>query len=814
MNTSLKFNKGARAAALVLFFCLISAASAFGAYPAVTSVTMSPPNPNFGDAVTITVQFCAKDGGGSNYIAIAISNNANREATGTGGQVFVVDSNGLDSDIVNEANNFAYTLPAVTSGTACTNCGPASSYMGTASFTVNVPNSNMFPGCNVSNLYVHVVMKDSNMGTSEWTSLPACASNDSFPVSWAIPLLSPSFDLHKRVEGVIQAQNDLVLFSIDYDYANGPLTISDPLPGGGNLSLVSAGPTEFITTNPGTGASSGTLVWTLPDRTGQLGSATGTVWLLMQWNNPTVPSNTVITNTATGTMNSNVQQASTNITTDQPAMNVIKSASSPQVNLGNNITYYLSYDINGDKLQDYRPFDDNATGAYSPTGPSTDVPAGWEAIPDGNGSGQYGTWTISDACNTGDHIITGSVSSSAKYPALLLNDPGGNTDNVQMCTGIVESDIMINPGSYPGSDALVILRSNGLSGANGYAYSLLLSIDTAPANAYLSIQKCGGGTCSWNYDTSPAIQIVGNKWYRTKTWLTQSGNNYVFQSKVWPVGDPEPGSYQLTWTDTNAVTNANWNCSGTGTYNDWRPGIGEQGNDSDGTTQDNYNNFIVYIPRVASNAYLFDTVPTGLIYGGSNPAGTVNGSLVSWSLGNISDQSGSYTWWGAANTCGNITNTAGLDGDLPILPVFSNTVFTEVICPTPGIGLTKTASPTTVTLGGTVTFTLNFSNCSSLLTATGIYVWDTIPACVSVVNSGGGATVGSMLVWGPFTLPPSASGMPIVWTGTVNCYPLNPFTQRDYFADAKYFLKTLISGKGQGYTDDPKQQYHDWGDEQ
>jgi len=526
-----------------------------------------------------------------------------------------------------------------------------------------------------------------------------------------------SLTLAKRAEGVLQSVGDLVLFSVDYSYGNGPLTITDAIPGGGDLSLVSIGPVSITggtVNSPAIGATSGTVTWTFPTSTY---TKTGTVWMLLQMTT-SMASGTVITNTANGTSGSNDQASSASVTVGGASISVQKmesiSSLSKQPGDTGTITYYLNYQVNGDQLKAYRPFDDTATGTYGNSGP----PAGWKLLPYTNGDN--GTWTITDPYGTGDRILTGAAQ-TASYPALLLDDP--NPSNVQICTGIVEADVFINPGTYPGSDGLVILRDNGQADGNHEFYSLILSIDTAPADGYIAIQKCAGSSCSWN-GASSAIIINGNTWYRTKTYMTTNGTDYTFQSKVWQVGQPEPTGYQVVWTDTGAASNAAWNCSGTGTYTDWRPGVGEQAGDY-GTTQDSYNNFILYTPRVAANATLYDTVPTGLTYSGSNPGAGTTSPMVSWNLGNISNQSGSYTWWATTNACNqSFTNVAGI-GAAGLVSEFSNQVFLNVTCasptstptPTPAFTIQKTSSKTVnITKADQLTFNIVVCNSSGAIT--------------------------------------------------------------------------------------------------
>lgn len=583
----------------------------------------------------------------------------------------------------------------------CTDCTGNQAQRYIKTYVVHVPSADYFPGCSNTSLNLLVGMKDANLNESDWQGLPSqCGGLDTNNSnSWTIPILPASVTMQKRAEGVITNVGDMVLFSMDYELANSALSITDPLPGGGNLEVVSWGP-KTITggsvsgAGAAAGAFSGNITWSFPSRVGSPGSSTGTVWILMKVRNAIAPG-TTITNMATANGSIN---ASTSIVVGQAAFNISKSQSvNPpgRATLGDNITYYLEYSVNGYNMKAYRPFDDITAGAYS--SPMV-IPGFKYAVP-----GQTGTWTVGDPCGTGDSYITGSVPTASSYPQLLLDDPV--PANVQFCTGIIMSDVMINPGGYEGSDALVVLRSNG-NGATANTYALLLSVDNAPLSGYVGIQKCAnGGTCSWyNGGVSANVAgIVNNKWIRTKTQVTQSGNNYVFQVKAWVKGDPEPGAWTMTYTDVGAAVDANWRCDGSGSFNDWRPGIAEQRGPT-GATQDSYNNFIVYQPNASANTVVYDTVPVGVTYAGSNPPATSTaGGVVSWTLTGVQNQSGTYTWWGQITSCNILTNSANITGGSPSVNVRSNEVWVDLICGTPSFTPTPTGTRTATPLPGTPT---------------------------------------------------------------------------------------------------------------
>lgn len=764
--------RGSEFVKLILFiaFCLFISTIIHAGRPRVLSVTMVPPSPNFGQVVTVTIEFCANQQPAE--LAIAVSSYSTRQTAGTGGQVFVVSRAGIDVPTVIFPTDPISITAFAGSGSGpynCQDCGnDSNSVRVTRQYVFRIPPMTYFPGCDVTRLYLHVGMKDDGGGIykSEWQGLGACETGVSvgMPLTWQIPIPPATFTIRKRAEGVLQLTNDLVLFSIDYEYGNGQPTITDVLPGGGQLSLVSYGPNPIpggSVTAPPIGSTSGTISWTLPNRTGAHGIASGTVWILMRANT-NIAAGTNIANTANGTMGSINANSTANIIAGSAAMTVTKLQSATTVNFGDRITYYLNYQVNGSQLKAYRPFDDLANGGY--TNPP---PPGWRSVPFGS---NYGSWTIRDDCGTADRYIYGQSLSGYgqdQYPALLLDD--SNPANVQFCTGIIMADVMIDPVGFEGADALVILRSNGQTGTSSYAYGLLLSIDLAPANGYIAIQRCGGGSCSWNGGVS-SYQIVGNIWYRTKTEVTQVGNNFRFRAKVWRRGDAEPTNYQLDWTTTtNDATDPNWRCTG-GNWSDWRPGISEQKGAS-GDTRDAYDNFIVYIPRVSANTYLYDTIPTGLTGAGGSGSPTIGGGIIRWSLGNLADVSGSHTWWATVNTCDPVTNRASIDGDDPIIPQHSNvTVFTP-ICPQV-TGITKTANVTQAGVGQTITFSITYCN-TGPSTIRNYQVWDTRPARMSYIGCSGGAScgiAGSLITWNLGDVAPSGGSCPqgtVRWWGVV-----------------------------------------------
>ncbi len=775
---------------LVLFTALIALFSTLiFADGKVISVTMVPANPGFGDLVEITVNYCAQLYN-DEYIAIAFSSQAAKVSADLSGagQVFVVSDRGIDvatSQPAPGAGGVIGWLANVQPGAVASNCTDCSSGAGklfTQVYDVHVPPASYFPGCNISNLHLFVGLKDANMNAGDWAGRPAC-SCEPVPIAWTIGTIPKGFTISKRTEGVLQAQNDLVLYSIDYNYWNGQLDIKDIIPGGGQLTLVSWGP-QVITggtcTAPVIGATAGNFNWMLPDRTGVPGQASGTVWMLLKSNQNPPIAGTHYTNAAQGIMAGvTTQNVSATNTVGAASITIQKAQSESNPNYGDNITYYLTYNVNGYQLVGYQPFDD-ILGTYGndnapPAGP---VVPGWSFCPQNNTNGG---WIVSDPCGTGDAVITGHATAGNSFPSILYN---GILNPNNMCTGIIETDVYIDPGAYEGADALVLIRSDGL--AVGNAYGLALSVDTfigTNNTGHVGFQRCNAVEgCEWPLSNNCAI-VTSDKWYRVKINIDPL-NQYHFQAKVWAKGDPEPSGWGIDWTDTTPVA-AEDSCTN---GQNWRPGVAEQ-HGASGDCRDSYNNFIVYLPRTNANTTLWDTVPdnsngdiTYVGQQGPHPY-TGNANVVSWNLGNITNESGTFTWWGQVNTCNPITNLCLINGAPPEIASQSNQVIAYPVCPTPVITLSKTANVISANVGDVVTFDLIACNSAAgPPTANPFDIWDSIP---TYITWGGfvapaGTKTGALLVWTQGILAPGACTIHHIWYGTINGVPM--ISAKEYFA--------------------------------
>jgi hypothetical protein len=690
--------------------CLISFSLLSPVMAGIVSVTMVPPNPGYGDLVNIYVTACVPNYN-IYYIDMAVSSSAVRKTPGGSGQVFIVSNAGINVPRVNpnpaaDDMGLLFTNASGFGTGDCTECGGSSpAHLVTRQYVVNIPDSSFFGSCGeTGQLYLHVGMKDSYLGKGDWMGLAAgCRYMSAGP--WSQPILPQNFTVAKSVEGTLQTTGDMLLYKVDYTYQNGAgFRIVENIPTG--FTVESYGP---VSITGGSVTLGNPTTWNFPSMTGQPGQKSGTVWMLLKWDGLGAGP---FTNTATGSW-AGTGAVNSSVTTQigAAALKISKTQSADQVMQNQNITYYLSYEINGYRLKSFNTFDD-ASGVYS----AGSAPPGWMSLPE---SGVHGAWTAEDPCGTGENYITGS---STQWPSLLLDDKSGTDTSDQFCDGMIVSDFMIGASTtFPGADAAIIIRSNGQDGLNSKFYSVIASIDNAPSPGYFMFQKCDGG-CSYPAGGMPSIGApVAGKWYRTRILVTNVGTTgQTIRAKLWERGEPEPLGWDINYTDVTALSNTATNCLGTGTWTDWRPGVNVMPGDYDDVL-DSYDNFTTYgAGSFISAPYVHDDLVAGTTYMGCNGC-ALSGGAPRWTLPNTSFQSGSLTWWARADTCGAVSNRALINGGSDL---FSNWVNADVVCwsPTATPTVTRTATPTrtgtytptytvtrTLTVTATITITETFT---------------------------------------------------------------------------------------------------------
>jgi len=205
----------------IKLFCGIIMSILFSVYlsaePHIISITMNPPSPDYGDRITITVEYCAQRYA-DHEIAIAISTEpepVDARLSGVG-QVFVVSRAGINNHVTTPAASPGgeIGITAMTQAQAqalpdnCdTGCGSNgdNATLNTVVYgddeILTMPDADMFPGCDIENFYVHAVMKDANLNDGEFHTQLECAEGTA---AWVVPVRPTEFTMHKRAESFCQ----------------------------------------------------------------------------------------------------------------------------------------------------------------------------------------------------------------------------------------------------------------------------------------------------------------------------------------------------------------------------------------------------------------------------------------------------------------------------------------------------------------------------------------------------------------------------------------------------------------------------------
>ena len=148
----------------------------------------------------------------------------------------------------------------------------------------------------------------------------------------------------------------------------------------------------------------------------------------------------------------------------------------------------------------------------------------------------------------------------------------------------------------------------------------------------------------------------------------------------------------------------------------------------------------------ATGATVVDTLPAGLTYVSSEPAGTASGSTVTWNVGDLApDASETITLTVRGTTGGAKVNVATASSGGNSFQPEARATTTILV---PDITVEKTGRPA-MFVGNQVTYTLTASN-SGDAALTGVTITDTIPTGMSYVTSSPAGTVsddGAQVTW-------------------------------------------------------------------
>ncbi|NAS32510.1 DUF11 domain-containing protein [Flavobacteriaceae bacterium R38] len=183
----------------------------------------------------------------------------------------------------------------------------------------------------------------------------------------------------------------------------------------------------------------------------------------------------------------------------------------------------------------------------------------------------------------------------------------------------------------------------------------------------------------------------------------------------------------------------------------------------------------------ASGVSVFDAIPAGytLVPGSVNNGGVFNAGDLSITWSNLNITNGTtldLSFQATVNASGPYLNTAEIiasdqfDPDSTVNnndPVEDDQDTAEVTIQSADLSLNKTVSPTTVSIGETVTFTLAIAN-SGTETATGVSVQDVLPDGYTVVAiNNGGVQSGNTITWSGLTIP-TGPATSVSFTAIVN----------------------------------------------
>ena len=153
-------------------------------------------------------------------------------------------------------------------------------------------------------------------------------------------------------------------------------------------------------------------------------------------------------------------------------------------------------------------------------------------------------------------------------------------------------------------------------------------------------------------------------------------------------------------------------------------------------------------PSNDTGVTVVDTLPAGVTYASSTTTqGSVsdNGQTVTLNLGNLANgatATSTIVVNVGSSTVGDITNTATISGNQPDPNSANNTATATTlvlqpihnnVIPQTDLAIVKTASPTSVYVGGLLTYTLSVTNWGSSA-ATGVIVTDVLPTNVTFVS--------------------------------------------------------------------------------
>jgi len=510
----------------------------------------------------------------------------------------------------------------------------------------------------------------------------------------------------------------------------------------------------------------------------------------------TLSNTATVSSAVTDPVPGNNSATDTDTLTPQADLGVTKTDGVTTATPGGSVTYTITAS---------NPGPSNAPGSsVADTFPAS-LTCTWTCVGAGGGTcTASGSGNISDTVNLpagGSVTYTASCTISPSATGTLSNTatvaaPGGVTDPTPGNNSATDTDTLgaqadlaitktdgVTTATPGGSVTYTIVASNaGPSAATGASVT-----DTFPASLTCTwtCVGAGGGTCtasgSGNISDTVNLPSGGSVTYTASCTISPSAtgtlSNTATVAAPGGVTDPTPGNNSATDTDT----------------------LGAQADlaitKTDGVTTATPGGSVTYTivasnagPSAATGASVADTFPASLTCTWTC-VGAGGGTCTASGSGNISDTvnlpaGGSVTYTAsctispsATGTLSNTATVAAPGGVTDPNPGNNSATDTDTLGAQADLAITKTDGVTTVTAGGSVTYTIVASNAGPSA-ATGASVTDTFPASLTCtwtcVGSGGGTCTasgsgnigdtvnlpagGSVTYTASCTLSPSASG--------------------------------------------------------
>src|SRR5207247_1558561 len=192
----------------------------------------------------------------------------------------------------------------------------------------------------------------------------------------------------------------------------------------------------------------------------------------------------------------------------------------------------------------------------------------------------------------------------------------------------------------------------------------------------------------------------------------------------------------------------------------------------------------------ATGVVLSDTIPVNTTFVSATGGGALSAGIVTWSIGSLAAGGSGSVQLVVRVASPLASGTVITDGtysidSVEIAPV-SGAAITTTVTSTPVLAVTATDAPDPVVAGGTITYTLSYSNTGNS-GATGVILADTIPVNTTFVSAtGGGSLSAGVVTWSIGPLAAGASGSVTLAVGVAS-----PLANGTVITDGTYSIDSI-----------------------